>query len=113
MRKRPPATEGRFLGKFGSRIWPRRIGGPSWDAAQLLRQISGEVVVQDASVGKHEVHDLMAPANNPSHGQVGDATVYMRDEVQARRPIPGTVHVNVLEVVPYQLGDFWLSIDVG
>jgi len=55
----------------------------------------------------------MATPNNPPHGQVGDAAVDMRDEVEPSGTVPCAVHVDVLEIVTDQLSDLWLAVDVG
>src|SRR4029079_1902163 len=62
--------------------------------------------------GKHEIDDLVTPAHDPSHGKVGDAAVRMRNEVEPCGTIPGAMHMDVIQVVPHELRDLWLTVDV-
>ena len=72
-----------------------------------------QIVVQHTSVGEDEVHNLMATPNNPPHGQVGDAAVDMRDEVETCGTVPCAVHKDVLEIVTHELADLRFAVDVG
>lgn len=72
-----------------------------------------QIVMQHTSIGEDEVHNLMAATNNPSHGQVGDAAVDMRDEVETCRTVPSAVHKDVLQIVTHQLSNLRLAVNVG